>query len=543
MFASPGSATRSTNAAKPATTALGGYRDPKPMVFSGLYPIDGSDYPDLRDALDKLKLNDAALVYEPETSAALGFGFRIGFLGMLHLEIVRERLEREFDLDLISTLPNVVYDVTLDDGTVLTVANPSEFPYGKVDLGDRAGGAGDRPGAERVHRRDHGAVPAEARLAARHGLLSEERVEMRYTLPLAEIVFDFFDQLKSRTRGYASLDYEPDGDQVADLVKVDIMLQGETVDAFSSIVHKDKAYAYGVMMAGKLKDLIPRQQFEVPIQAAIGSRIIARENIRAIREDVLAKCYGGDISRKRKLLEKQKAGKKRMKNIGTVEVPPEAFIAALSSDGHAAEASLKRLGTDRIDLYYAHQDDDSQTQEAVLEAFGKLVDAGKVRVIGASNFHAARLKSAVEAAKTSDLPRYHVLQPEYNLVSRTKFEGELQDYCVTENIGVLPYYGLASGFLTGKYRTKDDLGQSVRGGRMGELLEGTGKAVLDAMDSVVEATGATHAQVALAWLIAQPGVTAPIASATSVKQIEDLLPAMTLELSKDQLDALMVAGA
>ncbi len=209
----------------------------------------------------------------------------------------------------------------------------------------------------------------------------------------------------------------------------------------------------------------------------------------------------------------------------------------------AAEASLKRLGTDRIDLYYAHQDDDSQSQEAVLEAFGKLVDAGKVRVIGASNFHAARLKSAVEAAKTSDLPRYHVLQPEYNLVSRTKFEGELQDYCVTENIGVLPYYGLASGFLTGKYRTKDDLGQSVRGGRMGELLEGTGKAVLDVMDSVVEATGATHAQVALAWLIAQPGVTAPIASATSVKQVEDLLPAMTLELSKDQLDALMVAGA
>ena len=209
----------------------------------------------------------------------------------------------------------------------------------------------------------------------------------------------------------------------------------------------------------------------------------------------------------------------------------------------AAEASLKRLGTDRIDLYYAHQDDDSQTQEAVLEAFGKLVDAGKVRVIGASNFHAARLKSAVEAAKTSDLPRYHVLQPEYNLVGRTKFEGELQDYCVTENIGVLPYYGLASGFLTGKYRTKDDLSQSVRGGRMGELLEGTGKAVLDAMDSVVEATGATHAQVALAWLIAQPGVTAPIASATSVKQIENLLPSMTLELTKDQQDAVTDAGA
>ena len=208
----------------------------------------------------------------------------------------------------------------------------------------------------------------------------------------------------------------------------------------------------------------------------------------------------------------------------------------------AAEASLKRLGTDRIDLYYAHQDDEDVTQEAVLESFGKLVDAGKVRVIGASNFHAARLKSAVDAAKTSDLPRYHVLQPEYNLVSRTKFEGELQDYCVTENIGVLPYYGLASGFLTGKYRTKDDLGQSVRGGRMGELLDGKGKAVLDAMDSVVEETGATHAQVALAWLIAQPGVTAPIASATSVKQIEDLLPAMTLELTKDQLATLTDAG-
>ena len=208
----------------------------------------------------------------------------------------------------------------------------------------------------------------------------------------------------------------------------------------------------------------------------------------------------------------------------------------------AAEASLKRLGTDRIDLYYAHQDDEDVSQDAVLEAFGKLVDAGKVRVIGASNFHAARLKSAVDAAKASDLPRYHVLQPEYNLVSRTKFEGELQDYCITENIGVLPYYGLASGFLTGKYRTKDDLGQSVRGGRMGELLEGKGNAVLDAMDSVAEATGATHAQIALAWLIAQPGITAPIASATSVKQIEDLLPAMTLELSKDQLDALTEAG-
>ncbi|MBD8640548.1 aldo/keto reductase [Sphingomonas sp. CFBP 13733] len=209
----------------------------------------------------------------------------------------------------------------------------------------------------------------------------------------------------------------------------------------------------------------------------------------------------------------------------------------------AAEASLKRLGTDRIDLYYAHQDDDTVSQEAVLEAFGKLVDAGKVRVIGASNFHAARLKSAVDAAKASDLPRYHVLQPEYNLVSRDKFEGELQDYCVTENIGVLPYYGLASGFLTGKYRTPDDLGASVRGGGMRDLLDGKGKAVLDAMDAVVSDTGASHAQVALAWLLAQPGITAPIASATSARQIEDLLPAMTLELSDAQLSALTLAGA
>lgn len=209
----------------------------------------------------------------------------------------------------------------------------------------------------------------------------------------------------------------------------------------------------------------------------------------------------------------------------------------------AAEASLKRLGTDRIDLYYAHQDDDTVSQEAVLEAFGKLVDAGKVRVIGASNFHAARLKSAVDAAKASDLPRYHVLQPEYNLVSRDKFEGELQDYCVTENIGVLPYYGLASGFLTGKYRTPNDLGASVRGGGMRDLLDGKGKAVLEAMDAVVSETGASHAQVALAWLLTQPGITAPIASATSARQIEDLLPAMTLELSDEQLSTLTLAGA
>ncbi|WP_284305842.1 translation elongation factor 4 [Mobilicoccus caccae] len=321
-----------TNLRKPAERALGGYRDPRPMVFSGLYPIDGSDYPVLRDALDKLKLNDAALVYEPETSVALGFGFRVGFLGMLHLEIVRERLEREFDLDLISTLPNVEYEVTMEDGTLVEVTNPSEFPTGKI-----------RSVTEPVVRATI-LVPSEfigavmelcqSRRGALRGMdyLSEDRVEMRYTLPLAEIVFDFFDQLKSKTRGYASLDYEPDGDQDADLVKVDILLQGDQVDAFSSIVHKDAAYAYGVRMASKLRELIPRQQFEVPVQAAIGSRVIARETIRAIRKDVLAKCYGGDISRKRKLLEKQKEGKKRMKMVGRVEVPQEAFIAALSNE-------------------------------------------------------------------------------------------------------------------------------------------------------------------------------------------------------------------
>jgi GTP-binding protein LepA len=302
------------------------------MVFSGLFPIDGSDYPLLRDALDKLKLNDAALVYEPETSVALGFGFRCGFLGLLHLEIVRERLEREFDLDLISTQPNVVYDVTMDDGSTIVVTNPSEFPYGKVaEVREPVVKATILAPSEFI-----GAIMelCQGKRGQLLGMdyLSEDRVELRYTLPLAEVVFDFFDQLKSRTRGYASLDYQEAGDQVADLVKVDILLQGENVDAFSSVVHKDKAYAYGNMMAGKLKELIPRQQFEVPIQAAIGARVIARENIRAIRKDVLAKCYGGDISRKRKLLEKQKAGKKRMKNIGTVEVPPEAFIAALSSD-------------------------------------------------------------------------------------------------------------------------------------------------------------------------------------------------------------------
>ncbi|GAB6903584.1 translation elongation factor 4 [Kineosporia succinea] len=326
-----------TNYAKPATEALEGYREPLPMVFSGLYPIDGSDYGPLREALDKLKLSDAALVYEPESSVALGFGFRCGFLGLLHLEIVRERLEREFNLDLISTAPNVVYEVTMDDNTQITVTNPSEFPGGKInEVREPIVKATMLAPAEFI-----GAIMelCQERRGSLRGMdyLSEDRVEMRYTLPLAEIVFDFFDQLKSRTRGYASLDYDPDGDQVANLVKVDILLQGEPVDAFSTIVHADKAYSYGVMMTGKLRKLIPRQQFEVPIQAAIGARIIARENISAIRKDVLAKCYGGDISRKRKLLERQKEGKKRMKMVGRVEVPQEAFIAALSSDAPTGE--------------------------------------------------------------------------------------------------------------------------------------------------------------------------------------------------------------
>lgn len=320
-----------TSAAKPAQESLGGYEDPKPMVFSGLFPIDGSDYPALRDALDKLKLNDAALIYEPETSAALGFGFRCGFLGLLHLEIVRERLEREFNLDLISTAPNVIYDVVDEAGNAKRVTNPSEFPEGKVaTIREPMVACTIIAPSEYI-----GAIMelCQARRGQIGGMdyLFEDRVEMRYRLPLAEIVFDFFDQLKSRTRGYASLDWKFDGEEEADLVKVDILLQGEKVDAFSAITHRDKAYSYGLMMTSKLRELIPRQQFEVPIQAAIGSRIIARENIRAMRKDVLSKCYGGDISRKRKLLEKQKEGKKRMKMVGRVEVPQEAFIAALSS--------------------------------------------------------------------------------------------------------------------------------------------------------------------------------------------------------------------
>jgi GTP-binding protein LepA len=330
-----------TSAAKPAADPLPGYADPRPMVFSGLYPVDGDDYPELRDALDKLRLNDASLVYEPETSAALGFGFRCGFLGLLHMDIIRERLEREFGLELISTAPNVVYRVVMDSGEELIVTNPSDYP----------GGAG--PGVAHTGKisqvfepvvRATVLAPSEyigaimelcqGRRGALDGMdyLSTDRVEIRYTMPLAEIIFDFFDQLKSRTRGYASLDYEPAGEQESDLVKVDILLQGQPVDAFSQIVHADKARDYGLAMTARLKELIPRQQFEVPIQAAVGARVIARENIRALRKDVLAKCYGGDITRKRKLLERQKEGKRRMKVIGRVEVPQQAFVAALSTD-------------------------------------------------------------------------------------------------------------------------------------------------------------------------------------------------------------------
>ena len=324
-----------TTARHGATEALTGYREPRPMVYSGLYPVDGSDYPNLRDALDRLQLNDAALTYEPETSVALGFGYRCGFLGLLHMEITRERLEREFDLDLISTSPNVVYRVVKEDNAEIVVTNPSDWPEGKI-----------RMVYEPVVKTTI-IAPSEfigtimelcqSRRGELGGMdyLSPERVELRYTMPLGEIIFDFFDSLKSRTRGYASLDYEEAGEQEAQLVKVDILLQGEAVDAFSAIVHKDSASAYGNKMTTKLKELIPRQQFEVPVQAAIGSKIIARENIRAIRKDVLSKCYGGDITRKRKLLEKQKEGKKRMKTIGRVEVPQEAFVAALSTDDAA----------------------------------------------------------------------------------------------------------------------------------------------------------------------------------------------------------------
>ena len=321
-----------TTKMKPASEPLKGYSEPKPMVFSGIYPIDGSDYPNLREALDKLRLSDASLVYEPETSVALGFGFRCGFLGLLHLEIITERLEREFNLSLIATSPSVVYHVTKDDGGELVVTNPSEFPEGKIkDVSEPI------VKATILSPKDYVGTIMELCQSRRGTMidmqyLGEDRVQLRYELPLAEIVFDFFDTLKSKTQGYASLDYEEAGYRSGDLVKVDLLLQGDKVDAFSSIVHRDKAYAHGTKIASKLRELIPRQQFEVPIQAAVGARIIARETIRAIRKDVLAKCYGGDITRKRKLLEKQKEGKKRMKMVGRVEVPQEAFIAALSSD-------------------------------------------------------------------------------------------------------------------------------------------------------------------------------------------------------------------
>ena len=318
--------------ATPAEEPLEGYEEPKPMVYSGLFPISQQDYPDLRDALEKLQLNDASLTFEPETSVALGFGFRGGFLGLLHMEITRARLEREFDLDLISTAPNVVYRVVTEDGTEVTVHNPSDWPEGKLreiyepmvkcTIVVPSEFVGPTMELCQQKRGEMGGMD----------YLSEDRVELRYKMPLGEIIFDFFDMLKSRTRGYASLNYEDAGEQLADLVKVDILLQGEAVDAFSAIVHRDNAQWYGNKMTKKLRELIPRQQFEVPVQAAIGSKIIARENIRALRKDVLAKCYGGDISRKRKLLEKQKAGKKRMKNIGSVSVPQEAFVAALSTD-------------------------------------------------------------------------------------------------------------------------------------------------------------------------------------------------------------------
>ena len=310
--------------------ALTGYREPKPMVFCGLYPVDGDEFTSLREALEKLRLNDSSFTYEPESSGALGFGFRCGFLGLLHLEIIRERLEREFGLNLIATAPSVQYEITLVGGEELVVDNPSELPsMGEVE-------AIREPfyTVTLLTPSDYTGTLMELCQSRRGELqrmeyLSPERLELVYRIPLAEVVTDFFDQLKSRTQGYASLDYEPAGNAESDLVKVDILLNAVPVDAFSTIVHRDKAYDYGRRMAEKLRELIPRQMYDVPIQAAIGGRIIARETVKAKRKDVLAKCYGGDVSRKRKLLEKQKEGKKKMKNIGRVEVPQEAFISAL----------------------------------------------------------------------------------------------------------------------------------------------------------------------------------------------------------------------
>jgi GTP-binding protein LepA len=318
-----------TETARPATP-LGGYLDPKPMVFCGIYPIDGDDLPDLRDALDKLKLNDASITFEPESSKALGFGFRCGFLGLLHMEIVRERLDREFDLGIIATAPSVVYRAFLTDGTELLVDNPTELPdLSRLDHIDEPMLAITiLTPAEYL-----GAVMdlAQSRRGemVKMDYMSTDRVELRYSIPLAEVIIDFFDALKSRTKGYASLDYEPSGYITSQLVRVDLLINHEPVDAFSTIVHKSNADYYGRRMAERLKELIPRQMFDVPIQAAVGGRIISRETVKARRKDVLAKCYGGDITRKRKLLEKQKEGKKRMKSLGSVEVPQEAFVAAL----------------------------------------------------------------------------------------------------------------------------------------------------------------------------------------------------------------------
>jgi GTP-binding protein LepA len=322
-----------TLVSNPAAIALDGYDDPKPMVFCGLYPVDGDEYPDLREALHKLKLNDASVTFEPETSGALGFGFRCGFLGLLHMEIVRERLEREFDLSLIATAPSVAYKVSTDDGVVIQIDNPSELPEpGSITHIEepmlKVGILSPSSYTGTIMELCQGRRGTMTRME----YLSPERVELQYVIPLAEVVTDFFDQLKSRTQGYASLDYEPEGYQIGKLVKVDILLNGEPVDAFSTIVHNDNAYDYGRRMAEKLQELIPRQMFDVPIQAAIGGRIIARQTVKAKRKDVLAKCYGGDITRKRKLLEQQKKGKKRMKAIGRVEVPNEAFVSALRLD-------------------------------------------------------------------------------------------------------------------------------------------------------------------------------------------------------------------
>jgi GTP-binding protein LepA len=322
-----------TSARHPATEPLPGYAEPKPMVYSGLFPTDGDDFERLREALEKLKLNDASLQYEPESSRALGFGFRLGFLGLLHMEIVRERLQREYNLDLVATAPSVAFRVILTDDRELEIKSPQDLPE-----------ADSRRQIEEPFVKTMIISPSEfigpimELVQSRRGehvslhYLSPERVELTYQMPLAEVVFDFFDMLKSRTKGYASLDYEPSGYRVSDLVKVDILLNGVPVDAFSAIVHRDKAFAYGKVMTERLKALIPRQLFDVPIQATIGGRIIARETVRAKRKDVLAKCYGGDISRKKKLLDRQKEGKKRMKMVGSVEVPQEAFVAALRVD-------------------------------------------------------------------------------------------------------------------------------------------------------------------------------------------------------------------